>query len=263
MNLDGYSELRSLRDGLWRTGIKCPGALGMIPAGETNKLRWRSLTPSGFLSAHLHMPTTLLEESLEERRRAGLPMGRHRRNVLVADDVVSASIIRELVRGLEVETDELHAEEHIRQLADWLASPASARADGDARNPGALDDMRLRRALEFMSADLSINYSLQDIARAAGASVYHFARMFRQATGRPPHAFLNDIRLEVSRDMLERTELPISRIAQMVGYPVPRNFSSAYARRYTMTPTEWRRRKQRYTLSLNELNVSISDRMRR
>ena len=104
-----------------------------------------------------------------------------------------------------------------------------------------LGEARLRRALDFMSADLSAHHGLEEIAREAGISVFHFARMFRQAMGAPPRAFLTGLRLEAARGMLERSDVPIAEVARLVGYPTSRNFNAAFARRYGSTPGAWRR----------------------
>jgi len=43
---------------------------------------------------------------------------------------------------------------------------------------------------------------LQDIADAAGMSVFHFARGFKYATGEPPHRYLTELRLAEARTLL-------------------------------------------------------------
>ena len=110
VNLEGHSELRCRKRGLWRPGVKGPGSLGMTPSGETSRLRWRSLSPDGFVQAHLHVPGALLEEGLEERRRAGVPVRRSRLNALAVDDAVIGSAVRDLVRGMRAGSDDSFVE---------------------------------------------------------------------------------------------------------------------------------------------------------
>lgn len=241
VNLEGHSELRCLKRGLWRHGVKGPGALGVTPSGETSRLRWRSLSPGGFVQAHLHVPGALLEEGLDERRRAGVPVPRSRLNALAVDDAALGAAVRDLVRGMRAGLDDGFAEDRVRSLASRLTAAAAGWRDEGDRDPGVLGGARLRRALEFMSADLSAHHGLEEIARQAGISVFHFARMFRQAMGEPPRAFLTGLRLDAARGMLERSEVPVSEVGRLVGYPTPRNFNAAFARRYGSTPGAWRR----------------------
>ncbi len=241
VNLEGYSELRCLKRGLWRSGVKGPGSSGMTTWGETSRLRWRSLSPDGFVQAHLHMPGALLEEGLEERRRAGVPVRRSRLNTLAVDDAALGVTVRDLVRGMRAGLDDAFVEGRIRSLASRLTTAAANWQDEEERDPGMFGEARLRRAVEFMSADLSADHGLGAIAREAGISVFHFARMFRQATGKPPRAFLTGLRLEAARALLERSETPVAEVARLVGYPTPRNFNAAFARRYGSTPGAWRR----------------------
>lgn len=241
VNLEGHSELRSFKRGLWRSGVKGPGSLGILPSGEAGRLRWRSLSPEGFVQAHLHIPGALLEEGLEERRRAGQTVRRSRLNTPAVDDAVLAAIVCELVQGMRAGLDGFFVEERLRFLVARLTVGAAEWEDEEERDPGVLGDARLRRALEFMSADLSADLGLKEIAREAGISAFHFARMFRQATGRPPRAFLTDLRLEAARGMLERSDVPVAEVSRLVGYPTPRNFNTAFSRRHGTTPGAWRR----------------------
>jgi len=49
----------------------------------------------------------------------------------------------------------------------------------------------VRRAIEYIHANLAEDVCLADIARAAGLSTFHFARVFRRLTGMTPKAFRN------------------------------------------------------------------------
>jgi transcriptional regulator GlxA family with amidase domain len=77
---------------------------------------------------------------------------------------------------------------------------------------------RLKQAQDFMRANLGRALSLQEIAASAGMSLFHFARGFRQATGRPPHRYLLELRLSEARTLLHDAGLPIGEIARTVGF---------------------------------------------
>jgi AraC family transcriptional regulator len=55
---------------------------------------------------------------------------------------------------------------------------------------GSLSKHKLRRTTEYIAAHLEEALSLRDIGAVAQMSPYHFARLFRHATGRTPHQYI-------------------------------------------------------------------------
>src|SRR5262245_1358642 len=68
--------------------------------------------------------------------------------------------------------------------------------------PHAIAPAKLRRAEEFMLSRLDGELSLVDIAGAAGMSLFHFAKAFKQAIGQAPHQYLTAQRLLRARTLL-------------------------------------------------------------
>lgn len=54
---------------------------------------------------------------------------------------------------------------------------------------------RVDRAKALIEARYAEPLSLSDIARDSAMSVFHFARIFSELEGQPPHRFLTDVRL--------------------------------------------------------------------
>jgi AraC-like DNA-binding protein len=69
---------------------------------------------------------------------------------------------------------------------------------------------------------------LRSISRAAGLSEFHFARLFKAATGATPFQFVTRTRMERAKQLLRKTRLPILEIAERVGYRKPSHFSGAF-----------------------------------
>jgi transcriptional regulator GlxA family with amidase domain len=55
------------------------------------------------------------------------------------------------------------------------------------------------------------------LAKIAGLSRFHFIRAFRAATGRTPHQYLRERRLERARELLVTTPMPVTEICDAVG----------------------------------------------
>ena len=98
---------------------------------------------------------------------------------------------------------------------------------------------RLKRAEEFIVSNLQVEMSLQDIAGAAGMSLFHFAKAFKQTTGRTPHQFLTGQRLLHARSLLHDGRLSIGQIARAVGLSHS-HFTAVFARQMGMTPSKFR-----------------------
>jgi AraC family transcriptional regulator len=99
---------------------------------------------------------------------------------------------------------------------------------------------RLYRARDYMHANLSAAMDLPDIARVAYLSPYHFLRMFKQAFGQTPHAYLTFKRIERARFLLERTSVPITDICFDVGFESLGSFSSKFRQIVGLSPRQYR-----------------------
>ena len=87
--------------------------------------------------------------------------------------------------------------------------------------PPRLTDDQLRRAIDYIHDHIGEALDLGSISRAAGLSVFHFSRLFKAATGDSPFQFVTRTRMERAKELLRKTRLPISDIAERVGYRQP------------------------------------------
>jgi AraC family transcriptional regulator len=58
------------------------------------------------------------------------------------------------------------------------------------------------RAVALMRARLAESISLEELARSAGLSPFHFARQFKAATGHPPHDYHIRMRVDRAQELL-------------------------------------------------------------
>lgn len=94
--------------------------------------------------------------------------------------------------------------------------------------PGRLTDRQLRAAIDYIQDHIRDSLHLGSISRAAGLSEFHFARLFKVATGVTPFHFVMQVRMSRAKELLRKTRLPISEIAERVGYPKPSHFSDRF-----------------------------------
>lgn len=98
------------------------------------------------------------------------------------------------------------------------------------------------RAIAVMREKMGENLTIDDLARAAMFSKFHFTRVFQRVTGISPGRFLSALRLQRAKDLLVSTAMSVADISTHVGYNSVGTFSSRFSRSVGMSPTTYRRR---------------------
>jgi len=126
-------------------------------------------------------------------------------------------------------------------LACRVLTRHAAAATALAARPGALGGPCLRRVVAFMDAKIGEHISLDDLARTAGLSRYHFARRFRLRTGESPLGYLLRLRVERAKSALVMSEGRIADIAASYGFADQSHFTRSFRRFVGMTPSDFYR----------------------
>ncbi len=82
--------------------------------------------------------------------------------------------------------------------------------------------------------------SLGQIAVSVGCSPAYLCRRFRELTGQTPFQYLRDIRIEAAKRLLH-SEVPIARVAEMVGFDDPLYFSKVFSGQVGASPQAFRK----------------------
>ncbi|MEJ6006977.1 AraC family transcriptional regulator [Paucibacter sp. AS339] len=101
-----------------------------------------------------------------------------------------------------------------------------------------LADPRLAKALSLMHAEPATDWSLEQLAEAAGMSRARFAAHFAEIVGTPPGDYLAGWRIKLAMGLLLRGR-QVKTIADEVGYGSANALTRAFGQRTGMTPTEW------------------------
>jgi AraC family transcriptional regulator len=105
---------------------------------------------------------------------------------------------------------------------------------------GKLMEQAVERAIHAMGASLSETLTVDDMARTAMYSKFHFSRAFLKTTGISPARFLSAMRLQEAKRLLLSTPLPIVEISQRVGYASVGSFGSRFTVNVGVSPTSYR-----------------------
>jgi transcriptional regulator GlxA family with amidase domain len=76
----------------------------------------------------------------------------------------------------------------------------------------------------------------------SGLTERTFIRRFRAATGSAPMEYVQTMRIEEAKYLLETTEIPVDQVAIEVGYEDPNFFRRLFKRRVGVTPARYRQR---------------------
>ncbi|MBB5470675.1 AraC-like DNA-binding protein [Paraburkholderia sp. CI2] len=139
-------------------------------------------------------------------------------------------------RLLEAGDDALAAETAMLDALSTLlvryarTRPAAARV--------ATDDTRVALMQERLTGDLVEPVTLAEVAKAAGLSPFHAARLFTQSTGLPPHAWRNQVRLQRALAPL-RAGVPVTDVAAASGFTDQSHFTRHFRRMFGVPPGQW------------------------
>ena len=98
------------------------------------------------------------------------------------------------------------------------------------------------KAREYINKHKNEELSLADVAKVAGASVFHFCKVFHKATGLKFTDYVARMRLEDARNRLLNPNLRVSEIAYDVGFQSLTQFNRTFKRVFGQSPSEFRAR---------------------
>jgi AraC family transcriptional regulator len=124
-----------------------------------------------------------------------------------------------------------------------MTSPADPSVEGSCVRAATITSRRtaVERALDTMRRRYAEPLTLQDLAREAFLSPYHFNRVFRQTTGVPPGRFLAALRMQSAKQMLLTTDLRVSDVCLDVGYRSLGTFTTHFRQLVGVGPRRLRR----------------------
>lgn len=103
---------------------------------------------------------------------------------------------------------------------------------------------RLCRGRDLLAAEYQSRVLLEQAAREACLSEFHFHRLFRATFGETPHDFLTRLRLDRAKQMLA-SERTVTEVCFEVGYESLGSFSAKFRAEIGRSPVEFQRELRR------------------
>lgn len=139
-------------------------------------------------------------------------------------------------------TGRLYGDSIAATLSVHLAHRYSNLVRPDRGRTQPLTGPALRRLLDYIDAHLGDDLRIRTLAEVARVSPRHISRAFVAGTGLPPHRYVTERRLERAARLLRAPGgPPIGEIAGQVGLSSQSHLTTAFRRRFGVTPLTYRR----------------------
>jgi AraC family carnitine catabolism transcriptional activator len=109
------------------------------------------------------------------------------------------------------------------------------------RAPGRHYSPPVQRALGLIEAGVGQSISVNELAQRSGISRRDLLRLFRKELNNTPSAILSQRRLDRARSLVLNTGLPMTTIAESVGFSSQSHLTSRYHAEFGITPAQQRR----------------------
>lgn len=101
---------------------------------------------------------------------------------------------------------------------------------------------RINRVLDYIETRLDRELNLEELARVASFSPFHFHRLFRAALGESLGRFIQRLRLErAARSLLSEPAKPVTHVALDCGFTSSAAFTRSFRARFGCSPSAYRR----------------------
>lgn len=102
------------------------------------------------------------------------------------------------------------------------------------------EDESIIEIQDWMHSQYHQTVTLEDISDKFSISIRSLSRRFRQATGKTPMQYLQQIRIDNAKELLRSSNLGIAEIAYSCGFADCSYFSSTFKRIIRLTPRDYR-----------------------
>jgi transcriptional regulator GlxA family with amidase domain len=103
-------------------------------------------------------------------------------------------------------------------------------------------DSIVERAQDWLQKNLHRDVTISDLARHVAVSDRTLTRRFGAAIGQTPLGYLQAVRLDAARALLEAGDMPVRSVALQVGYQDASSFTRLFRQGFGLTPAAYRRR---------------------
>nr|WP_294167196.1 AraC family transcriptional regulator [uncultured Sphingomonas sp.] len=215
-----------------------PGAVSFTPIGAVYE--WETTGPVDY--AELYLSAEFIRKinaEVFDRDSTGLAL---EDRLGVQEPLIEATFNGLIEEMSEMKPDSrLYLDSLLLTLSVRLVRLCGSVPDEFGQRRPTLAPARLRRVLEYIETNLSLDIGVADLAAVARMSPFHFSRAFTLATGGSPYSHLIKRRLARAKTLLGEADTDIPAIALECGFRTEGQFCRMFKRSVGTTPRRYRR----------------------
>jgi AraC family transcriptional regulator len=236
--VDGMGRIQVGEGAKARTVVSSTGRFSLLARGfEQKPLAWSGMREMLFVA----MRPELLDRFVgNERDPASL-------NIDPQYAVADAQVVA-LVQNMQAEIragcpcGKLYGEALSQALAAYLFGRYSPAVTPAVRAAGTLSPLQVRRVRAYVEAHLAHDVGLTELAGLVQLSPHYFSMQFKRALGVSPHRYVLRERIRKAQRLLAAGRMPISEVAQNLGFSDQSHLSLAFRKMTGTTPGRYKRR---------------------
>lgn len=237
--LAGRAGSQRKGNGETQRGAALPGMVWISPMG----IHERDIELTGPAEClHIYLPPTLVEASALQDFDLNPDKVELAYAGFVADPMmhqIASAMTGCIGRKFDV-TDRLFIDGMRASLSACLMRSYTVDRWKPSQSAPTMDARRLSRVLALIEAHLADELTLDQLAAEACLSPYHFARLFKQATGLSPHRYLTEQRVQAAQKKLAGATWSLVEIALDCGFGSQANFTRVFRKSTGLTPGQYR-----------------------
>lgn len=101
--------------------------------------------------------------------------------------------------------------------------------------------VKIKAAKAFIEANIDSNLTIPFIAKNVGLNINYLKTEFKELYNETIFQYLTNLRMEQANDLVKYTKLPITEIANKVGYTYAQHFTKAFKKHFEKTPSKLRK----------------------
>lgn len=130
----------------------------------------------------------------------------------------------------------------LEEIRDALVRTLIVLCEKRQRQPVETVDETYAHVLAFINENFANPlFCMNDVAAYLGVTVFAASRMLKSMTGINFRRYLNDMRVEYARDLLQTTDLPVNDIAEQAGFTSASYFITIFKQTEGVTPSHFRK----------------------
>lgn len=230
--------------GSWGAFQRGAGDWSIDPGwGEPQEIRYHALSVEPVQTLMIHMSTDFVARAASELTMHSHEQVEIRKRWLFQDPLL-AQIALALQQELRTPglAGKLYAETAAQMIAVHLLRYHAQVTQTLKEETQRLTSSQLKRVKEYVQHHLDHDLSLSELAQQSGFSPFHFARLFRLATGESPHHYVVHQRIEMAQRLLGETDLPLSQIALVTGFSSQSHLTRTLTQHLGQSPRQYRLR---------------------